>query len=45
VLVAIARVFQLRTPVEELQDELVGFATHFARRCGRVLCRIHVSIR
>lgn len=37
VLVAIARVFQLGTPVEELEDELVGFATHFARCCGRVL--------
>jgi hypothetical protein len=29
-LVAITRVFQLGTPVEELEDELVRFATH----CG-----------
>jgi hypothetical protein len=37
VLVAIARVFQLGTPVEELEDQLVGFATHVARLSGRVL--------
>lgn len=38
-LVAIARVFQLGTPVEELEDELVGFATHCGGGCGRVFQR------
>lgn len=44
VLVSIARVLQLRTPVEELEDELVRFAAH----CDGVLIRVsevlHASI-
>ena len=39
-LVAIARVFQLGAPVEELEDELVGFATHCGGDRGRVFGRL-----
>jgi hypothetical protein len=45
VLVSVARVFQLRTPVEELEDQLVGFATHCGGVLARVLEKSHVSIR
>jgi hypothetical protein len=44
VLVSVARVFQLRTPVEELEDELVGFATHCDDGLERVFGGLHVSI-
>lgn len=33
-LVAIARIFQLRTPFEELEDQLIGLAPHGAREAA-----------